>query len=301
MKHFGTITELSSLTTNSLTANSATTGLLTTVTGNFSQSLTVSGIPVQLSAVNAQDHGALIGLADDDHTQYTLANGTRAFTGSQSLGGNNITNVGQITATTVTGTAVQVGTSVSAQSGAFSHSLTISGASVVLGKPSWRTYNIPVSGTAAQVNILDITIPANTLKSDGVLEFGAYGDYNNTTGNARTFNCTIFFGNNGQNIIYADTTAAINEAASKHAFAIEGKLYNISSTARQRLHANMELSGGTTSTGIGDMSNNRHFTISSNVIQVDTTQAQRFRVAINHSIADPTLFMDINMSEAMIR
>ncbi len=39
------------------------------------------------------DHGALSGLADDDHTQYILVDGTRAFTGNQAHGGNLITGV----------------------------------------------------------------------------------------------------------------------------------------------------------------------------------------------------------------
>jgi hypothetical protein len=39
------------------------------------------------------DHGALIGLGDDDHTIYTKADGTRAFTGDQSMGSNQLTNV----------------------------------------------------------------------------------------------------------------------------------------------------------------------------------------------------------------
>lgn len=39
------------------------------------------------------DHGALAGLGDDDHTIYTKADGTRAFTGDQSMGGNKLTNV----------------------------------------------------------------------------------------------------------------------------------------------------------------------------------------------------------------
>lgn len=34
------------------------------------------------------DHGALTGLSDDDHTQYTLADGTRAFTGTQTFNEN---------------------------------------------------------------------------------------------------------------------------------------------------------------------------------------------------------------------
>src|SRR5690606_30432186 len=39
------------------------------------------------------DHGALSGLSDDDHTQYILVDGTRAFTGEIDLGSNDITNV----------------------------------------------------------------------------------------------------------------------------------------------------------------------------------------------------------------
>lgn len=39
------------------------------------------------------DHGNLQGLADDDHTQYIRVDGTRAFTGDQSLGGFKITSL----------------------------------------------------------------------------------------------------------------------------------------------------------------------------------------------------------------
>ena len=52
------------------------------------------------------DHGSLSGLGDDDHTIYTLADGTRAFTGSQSFGGFDITNVGSLG---VTGTRLTKG------------------------------------------------------------------------------------------------------------------------------------------------------------------------------------------------
>jgi hypothetical protein len=40
------------------------------------------------------DHGSISGLGDDDHTIYTKADGTRAFTGNQSMGGNRLTNLG---------------------------------------------------------------------------------------------------------------------------------------------------------------------------------------------------------------
>lgn len=39
------------------------------------------------------DHGGLAGLGDDDHTIYIKADGTRAFSGNQSMGGNKLTNV----------------------------------------------------------------------------------------------------------------------------------------------------------------------------------------------------------------
>jgi len=42
------------------------------------------------------DHGGLTGLGDDDHPQYTLADGSRAFTGDINAGGNDLTNVGLV-------------------------------------------------------------------------------------------------------------------------------------------------------------------------------------------------------------
>ena len=39
------------------------------------------------------DHGLLSGLSNDDHSQYTLVSGARAFTGDQSVGGNLITSL----------------------------------------------------------------------------------------------------------------------------------------------------------------------------------------------------------------
>lgn len=44
------------------------------------------------------DHGSISGLLDDDHTQYILVSGGRAFTGNQSMGGNKITNLAAGTA-----------------------------------------------------------------------------------------------------------------------------------------------------------------------------------------------------------
>ncbi len=48
------------------------------------------------------DHGVLTGLGDDDHLQYILVSGARPFTGDQSHGDFNITNVGDISLDSIT-------------------------------------------------------------------------------------------------------------------------------------------------------------------------------------------------------
>jgi hypothetical protein len=49
----------------------------------------------QLDAIASliTDHGGLTGLGDDDHIQYILSDGSRAFSGDQSMGGNKLTLV----------------------------------------------------------------------------------------------------------------------------------------------------------------------------------------------------------------
>ena len=42
------------------------------------------------------DHGEFDGLADDDHVQYLLVNGTRAMTGNLNMDGNDVANVNDI-------------------------------------------------------------------------------------------------------------------------------------------------------------------------------------------------------------
>jgi hypothetical protein len=53
----------------------------------FASSSTVGGVT---------SHSALSDLSNDDHTQYTLVSGARAFTGNVNMGGFQITNVGNV-------------------------------------------------------------------------------------------------------------------------------------------------------------------------------------------------------------
>jgi len=53
-----------------------------------------AGVAVATGGVT--DHGALTGLADDDHTQYLLVSGTRAMTAALNMGGFAVSNVGTV-------------------------------------------------------------------------------------------------------------------------------------------------------------------------------------------------------------
>jgi hypothetical protein len=61
-------------------------------------SVVADGFYLHEGGVLTNDHGRLQGLTDDDHTQYILEDGTRAFSGDQSMGGNRLTNLGAPTA-----------------------------------------------------------------------------------------------------------------------------------------------------------------------------------------------------------
>ena len=52
-------------------------------------------------------HGDLIGLGDDDHTQYIRIDGARAMSGNLDMGGNNVTNVGLVDGVDVSGHAAR--------------------------------------------------------------------------------------------------------------------------------------------------------------------------------------------------
>lgn len=62
-----------------------------------------AGGHVDASMINDADidHGNITGLGDDDHLQYILVAGTRAFTGDQSMGGNQLTTLGDPTSSTI--------------------------------------------------------------------------------------------------------------------------------------------------------------------------------------------------------
>ncbi len=112
-------------------------------------------------------HADISGLSADDHIQYTLANGTRAFSGNISFGTNNILNVGDIGIQTINGiTSSLLGTIEVRATG--SNILSGSGFINFIGD---AVQSVSISGNGVDINI--ITGSAGGGGSSNLTEFDA--------------------------------------------------------------------------------------------------------------------------------
>lgn len=99
------------------------------------------------------NHSSLDGLLSDDHTQYVLVDGTRAFNGNWTNAGNTIADLGAVTTVDINGGTID-GTSI----GASSHT-TIKGTTID------ATTDFTIGGTVITDGNIDDT---GTLNIDGV-------------------------------------------------------------------------------------------------------------------------------------
>lgn len=201
-----------------------------------------------------------------------------------SAGTGTITTLGGTSAsfTTITGSNVQVGESVSAQNGAFSNSLTVSGAPVSSTIFSVKNFDrrrfFSTEGTAV---LLSETIPGGVLGQDKTLEIQFVGTVQ-AVGTARNVNVGINFGNSlfwADNMSVAATTQGTNQA---HPFKADLTLTNIGSPTSQVLSGDVKIggitlttSGSATSGGIGAFETTLNliaFTTASGLVNTATDQ-----------------------------
>jgi hypothetical protein len=111
------------------------------------------------------DHGGLIGIADDDHTQYLLADGTRALAGAWDMGSQALTNVN------VDGGAID-GTPIGANSASTGKFTTIQ----ATGAEALKVYTYTHTLTAQNITdtYCDITITAVTLANVRMFSCNGY-------------------------------------------------------------------------------------------------------------------------------
>lgn len=143
------------------------------------------------------DHGALTGLSDDDHTQYALLTGVRAFTGDVTISGG----------LTATGEAVVGGTGHSIQFATTSGSIGVSN----------DTDLIQLDGTIGITINNDLFFGANTISGTGDIYAGNfYGDGSNLTGvgGSSTFlNLTDTMGSFNANRVLFESGAAVVDSS----------------------------------------------------------------------------------------
>lgn len=244
-------------------------------------------------------HGDLTGLLDDDHPQYLLTDGTRTYTGNQSLGGFNLTSIDTVTASTITGTTGQFGGTVSAQVGSFSHSLTISGTPVLtttvsgfpihvdkLSRKDLGRSRIAQSTTGSNSFVVhSCTVPGGLLGTDGIINTRIAGWWFNNSTQSKSIAVAVHFGNQ---VLYADTTTTrASDTTEIKALLLDLFICNAGSISLQFLdgHFRIDNNSEATTSGLGNITSINEFSDSRIVGSgtVNTAVAQTLEVRFTHA------------------
>ena len=138
--------------------------------------LTVSDI----ADITTKIHSSLSSLGSDDHTQYILADGTRLFTGNQSFGDFNITNVGDISLDSISDDAgVENTLSIANLNTAYDHtSLTNDPHNITWGQVDKTVSDIADIATKSHTSLSNIGVNAHTAIDTHIAGSGAsvHGD-----------------------------------------------------------------------------------------------------------------------------
>lgn len=146
------------------------------------------------------DHGNLAGLTDDDHTQYTLASGTRAFSGNISHGNFNITNVATITATSLVGaltgnastaTALETGRTINGTSFDGTANITITAAAGTLTGTTLNSTVVSSSLTSLGTQAQALNMGTNNITNAGTGTFSGAVSMGALTATTATFSGLI--------------------------------------------------------------------------------------------------------------
>ncbi len=181
---------------------------------------------MNLVARAGTDHGALLGLADDDHTQYLPRTGVRAMTGTLNMGSNTITGVTTLTANSIITSTITTGTltlsanvivsgsltSAQTQSKLVKHTLSTAGGALALtdggtiysnaGAGSISIFTLPVAGPNSRGCIFTFVVN----DTDGIRVTADAGHTINIAGvassSAGTASCTTLGGS--LTLVYVD-------------------------------------------------------------------------------------------------
>ena len=172
------------------------------------------------------DHGALAGLGDDDHTQYSLADGTRAYTGA--VTGTSI-KATTITATTLSGATLSGGN--------------VYAAAITATNFSGTTF----SGTNSYVTTVTATTVTATTISSTVYQGLSYITWTDVTGTSVTMSANNGYVANNAGIVSATLPGSAGVGAVLEIVGYGAGMWKLVQAAGQTVHfGNLDSTTGAT-------------------------------------------------------
>jgi len=286
----------------------------------------VSGKPTVTIVDSGIDHGALTGLADDDHPQYArkaapqvtfdgivtaeafyLAQGGDVFaysfnrehfyvTPAKSNIGRKVVNLDADAVAAAASLEVSDGTNeypsvnkINFNAVDFYLSGDLNGEPVVnlVGLFKYRNPDVKILNTVEERDIINVTIPGNSLSLDKTLKFRSSGIYNNTTGSGRTMIYKIYW--NGV-IIYQGISPSFASGLTSRVIRLEGTIDNTIDLQTQFMQGVSRFGAPVAPTvGYGTLissaANVDSIFASAGPIHADSTQPIAFRTSITPSAA----------------
>jgi hypothetical protein len=221
-------------------------------------------------------HGDLTGLTNDDHPQYLLTDGTRTLTGNMNLGGNSISNILSISATSITG-------SIRSTNGVVSGSSQID----LTQTTNYTTFSQSLAGTDASQSVSITTISqsawgafqsasaysasAATIDNAQTLRLNALETFTSSIGNVNAFTQSVAL---RLNALETSSASVISRVGSIETFTASVAGTNtFTQSANLRLNA-LETSSASVISRVGSIESFTSSFSASN-FQTDVTQSLR--------------------------
>src|SRR5574338_1410130 len=168
---------------------------------------------------------------------------------------------------------------------------TISGFNVRPQRFEYMRHNVAVSGTSAETDLINITIPGSTMGTGSAIHYDIMGDFYNNSGAAKVFTIRMYWGGTK---FYDSNSSTITNTNANYPYTFNGKLANLGSTTSQYASGFFHMTTPTTVSGGTGGLQNTAWNIGSDIayngnLSKNTASSQAFRVTVQLQNAISTL------------
>lgn len=150
-----------------------------------------------------------------------------------------------------------------------------------------------VTGTIAETDIINFSVPAGTLLTDGIIQVRFGGTITNNSGANRTQRIRIYY---GATLMYDDTSATLATSTRDRPFFGQLALQSANSTTAQTLTGLITIGGiNAATTGFGDLGTATVGVLTplNGSSAIDSALANNFRVTVTHSNVAATIITSV--------